>query len=783
MKTKYIIILTLFFSITISRIQAQINHQLSFDNNIKLDVFKLKGVSYYKIVQNGTFNTEDIGNPSIPVKYLKLLIPCNAINLNIEVKSHQSKKVKLKYKVAPCQNDFFNSISDSIVFINPNNKVYNTDCIYPEKLVKIVEESYFRGNRLLTLAVSSCQYYPLKNELQFFDSVSLNLNFDLDESNTIIEVPKNEKYRVILEKIVDNPSDIDKFSNIPKNSNKTRISQKNSNTVIFKSATVNSGIQVNCDYVIVTSQNLAPAFNEFIAWKRRKGVKINLVTIEEIDLAYSGDEISGIYDKAGKLRQFLFDAYNDGSGIDYALLAGDGSIVPLRYTTFGNSNINGLHFPTDFYYSEFNGDWNVDNNENYGDPNYDDVEYDQEIYVGRLLVSNSQEIKNWTRKVLNYELNPGNDNTSYLTKALFSQADNLQENDDARYCLNQMNWITDYTILEEEGGFDTNTIPNSPTGKEIIDEFNNHYGISSFMGHGSPQSVRVATGSNAPYYKLTSFDNISSSTTIIESGNGFDNMSNTFFPSINYSISCYTNSFDNDYSMGKVYTCVSNGGGPAYLGNTRLGIYGILETSRYFAGEFFNTISSGTSFNIGKVEGISKQSFNASLNNNYVKLSHNLTGCPETEIWTAIPSEFTSPTINKTGSTLFINTGESNSTICVMSAKDNGNSYYQTQPASGYNYINNVFFNVPNDYLVTITKHNFIPYTKNPDNIYFQNETLTDDAYIYAKDFHAGYNVTNAKPVGNFIINSGSSVVFNAEENVYLESGFEVELGAEFETK
>jgi len=309
------------------------------------------------------------------------------------------------------------------------------------------------------------------------------------------------------------------------------------------------------------------------------------------------------------------------------------------------------------------------------------------------------------------------------------------------------------------------------------------------MGHGGACNVAVATkGYNDDdpnsKYKLTSFDEGSGGCCwIAESGNGFDNMTNANYPSINYSISCETMPFDDfltpidDRNMGETYTCISKGGGPAYLGNTR---YGWIYYSYLLFGDFVDIIAAGTSFNIGIAEAISKVSFGSGYYDKYLKLTHNLIGCPETEIWTATPSKFTSASVFESGSNVTVSTGGvSASTICVMSALDNGSSYYQIRE----NVSSSIFTSVPKPYLVTITKHNYIPYLKKPDNIYIQNESIYSDKYIYGKYFYAGENITSIKPKGLAIIKNGSNVVFDATNDVILEGGFEVESGAEFEVK
>ena len=83
------------------------------------------------------------------------------------------------------------------------------------------------------------------------------------------------------------------------------------------------------EYVIITTDALKNHFNKFIEWKQRKGINIGVMTVGALLSHYSGDLISGIYDDAGKIRQYLKDAYEEGTV--WALLGGDYTIVPIRY--------------------------------------------------------------------------------------------------------------------------------------------------------------------------------------------------------------------------------------------------------------------------------------------------------------------------------------------------------------------------------------------------------------------------------------------------------------------
>lgn len=66
-------------------------------------------------------------------------------------------------------------------------------------------------------------------------------------------------------------------------------------------------------------------------------------------------------------------------------------------------------------------------------------------------------------------------------------------------------------------------------------------------------------------------------------------------------------------------------------------------------------------------------------------------------------------------------------------------------------------------------------------SLYLQNETITTTEVFQARDsIISGRAVTNAIPVGDFIVASGADVRFRASQMIQLEDGFKVAMGAEF---
>ncbi|NMC98381.1 MAG: hypothetical protein GYA62_01475, partial [Bacteroidales bacterium] len=648
---------------------------------------------------------------------------------------------------------------------------------YPYEIVRIVHQNYFRGHHVVTVAVFPFRYYPSKNRLEFITRLDITINYSPNNNDPKVQ-PKDDMTIQLLSSMVENKEDIKDFY-IENNKSGTK-----------------TNIVVDCEYLVITSQSLAPAFTRFMAWKKRKGVDIKLVTVEDIYANYTGDNISDINDNPGKIRQYLADVYNGNNGrLKYALLAGYYTVVPVRTGYNSDNTTNPMYIiPTDLYFADFDGDWEVDNDGRYGEPQ-DNVDFQPEIFIGRIGPQTTQEVENWTRKTLLYEQNPGNGDYSYLTRAFFTQADQMQDTDDANTVLDVCSWILSRVVFSEEGGPSTTYTPAHPTGQEAISEFNNHYGFCSFMGHGGADNVAIATKGyhneeQNSKYKLNSFDwHEGGCCYISENGNGFDNMTNYNYPTIMYSLSCETAQTDfyggQNRSMAEAYTVVVNGGGSHYLGNTRYGFhnFGQHGLSSNMFHDFVNAISNNSIYKLGEAEAFSKLNYIDDSNNSnsrYLQFSHNLFGCPETEIWTATPSLFSSASVSENGSDVTVNSGGvSGCTICVMSALDNGSSYYDVETnVSSY-----TFTSVPQPYLVTITKHDYIPYLKDPDNIYIQDETITNDRYIYGVNFFAGENVTNQLPQGPVVITNNSNVIFDYSNGVSLEGGFEVQSGSTFEVK
>src|SRR5690606_37972739 len=160
------------------------------------------------------------------------------------------------------------------------------------------------------------------------------------------------------------------------------------------------------DYVIITTSALSSYFNPIKNWLQRKGYNVSIVTTQYIDANYSKETVSTYIpnDLAAKIRNYLSIQRSNGTG--WALIGGgyEGGefgefIVPARCgCTQKDSSRSEYNAPSDLYYSDFTGNWALDNDTLYGENGDDAVDFGPEMWVGRLPCIYSTDIQNWTRK-------------------------------------------------------------------------------------------------------------------------------------------------------------------------------------------------------------------------------------------------------------------------------------------------------------------------------------------------------------------------------------------------
>jgi len=606
------------------------DHQLTYPVSFSPSDLSLeKENGFDRISLKGSANTLTAGSPLLPVKTICLLLPVNTEVVGVFVSAEQHVPLG-EYSVLPTQSDEKTDGSDIKEWTAPDPRIYDTDSPYPGKRAELLDEGYLGGNHLVTLAVYPLEYLPQSKRLYFYNQMEINV-----ELRDAVKLPNSARkqtrsendirtYEEILSQMVSNREDISNMTNM--------------NYRLASSADTSDSSQ-SPSYLIITAANLETAFSPLVDWKTKKGIKAGMVSMESILSNYTGR------DDAEKLRNFLIEAYQKGT--TWVLLGGDEHVVPIRYAYPTNTTT----IPSmtdqqicDLYFSDVDGDWDLDNDGVWGEPQQDQPDLFPDLFVGRVPCGDAAEAQAFVEKLLSYEKNPGNGSLDYLTSALWVCSDQMRDwnSGEGQHVLVSpfvpSGFSQDlYTLIESPTGGAEN--PSGPDGGSCIDRMDQGWGMIGVLAHGkanafvaksnlingSPKSW-VSTSSNKP------------------DGNGhLPDLGNNQKYGIMYSISCSQSAIDVDEypylgdepCVGEYYPLASQKGGVAFLGYSR---WGWVSVSYLLFEKFLEYLTNGNpEHHIGVAEALSRCEYPSYRDLNY---GHNLFGDPEMQVWTDLPLIF-----------------------------------------------------------------------------------------------------------------------------------------------
>jgi hypothetical protein len=604
----------------------QVTYTIGFSPN---DLSFVKDSGFDKISLKGSEDIRTAGSPLLPVKSICLLLPTNTEVANVFVSAEQYVPLG-EYSILPTQLDQKTDGSDNNAWTAPDPRIYDTDSPFPGKRVELVDEGYLGGNHLVTLAVYPLEYYPQSKRLFLYNQLEINVilrNTDKLPKSAQKQINSSkdiQTYEKILSQIVTNREDISNLAN---------------RNFRLASSGDSSDSSPSPAYLVVTASDMEVAFTPLVNWKTKKGIKAGMVSIESILSNYTGR------DDAEKLRNFLIEAYQKGT--TWVLLGGDEHVVPIRYAYPTNTTT----VPSmtdqqicDLYFSDVDGDWDVDNDGVWGEPQQDHPDLFPDLFVGRVPCGNAAEAQAFVEKLLSYEKNPGNGSPGYLTSALWLCSDqmrdwNLGEGQHAMvspFVPSGFSQDTN-TLIESPSGDASN--PTGPDGGTCINRMNQGWGIIGVLAHGKA-SAFVAKSNLINGSPKSWVSTISSKA----DGNGhLPDLGNDQKYGIMYSIACSQSAIDvdeypylgDDPCVGEYYPLASQKGGVAFLGYSR---WGWVSVSYMLFEKFLEYLTNGNpEHHIGIAEALSRCEYPSYRDLNY---GHNLFGDPEMNVWTDLPLIF-----------------------------------------------------------------------------------------------------------------------------------------------
>ena len=617
-----------------SAASEELNYTVKIDySTMRTDtITHSSGQQFCDVSVDGLQNVAELNDPLLPVKILIFEVPTYVNDFSVRLKSYSTLgNMSLPLAIAPkeeCPTGDYES--DNSAALNLGN---GYSAVQTAPAAQVVDEYFVDGTRhFVAIKVSPVLYTHSSKTLRLYNNLAVALTYNDCSVTDMAFTPIQSKGFQYAHKIDD-----------------TLIAAKS----LRVANRVQSNDQIKPDiseYVIITPDSLKNALDKLVAWKKQKGFNVKVAVVEDI-LAmpeYSVGSNDKCFDEAASVREWMKKYYSD-NGAFYCLIVGDfRTSAPIRkfykfnnltekYSTVTDPNHKGF-VPTDIYFSDLVTDWNfVLTKSGIYSTDLKNSCYSPTVPVGRLLCHTEIQIKNFTDKLILYELYPGKGNSSYLTKGV-----KVMHND-AIKCHSK-------TLFEDMSGFEiTDMISNGapdiselrPTGQEILSAMNKT-GIYTFSCHGNPDRLRTARiepDIDHPERALFALSEYrTNSWHYPEDRIGLDELKNFNSPSIAYSIACDIAPFDKfatmdslEYNIVSAFTVAGKFGGPAFVANTREGsFYGSSYIEKYFGELLMNWRSLGLIEN--KV-----RSTTYGLSDRFYRYEHNLIGDPDLKVWLYSP--------------------------------------------------------------------------------------------------------------------------------------------------
>jgi hypothetical protein len=384
---------------------------------------------FFKISIPGHNPTSEPGKPELPVLSRLISVPENC-TFNIKISDLTSEKIVpsiksfnglLYPKQAGATKDFQQQRSGFLLDKTEYSKrgIINSDTVKIEYIGKV------RNRQLASVLIYPVRYNPYTNDIEVIKSMKIEITFSQEKGSVISSKGSSLLFNQSIDKGVlnYNPSDvITGYSDQP------------------------------VKMVIITDPSFRKYLEPFYKWKTQKGFRLKIL--------YKGTGLAG--NTYAQLKDTLTKIYNSATVIDpapeYLLIIGDVNRIPRSE---GTNNIS------DMYYGEFDGN---------GD-------YIPDMYIGRLPVTDTTELKTVIGKIMQYEKFEFADTNKFYSRALVTAGN------DGGYA-NYMNGQVKYAVSNYLNS--TNKIsgyhfyyPQSYSADDSIKKLiNNGLSFINYTGHG-----------------------------------------------------------------------------------------------------------------------------------------------------------------------------------------------------------------------------------------------------------------------------------------------------------
>lgn len=344
------------------------------------------------------------GEPSLPYQVINALLPPQAdpSTVTISIDDDQFEALSGTWEVRPTPPAATWDGTDVLVSwpagvstaTGKNEAVYSTNASFPPTLTSNISNGNIQQWQLIDIPVVLFRYNPVTKKIYRLTNADVVINYETNTRKYVTPLPLDGASKLMGE---------DRVSRLAVNFNEM-VQEYRKHTLPGVST------RAKKSYVIITTSAIASGSTkiaEFITNKEQRGFEVHLVT----EAGWGG----GVGDTAAEnIRNWLIGNYQT-LNIEYVLLIGnpDPSTgdVPMkmlwprnnatRYSTYKES-------PSDYYYADLTGNWDLDGDGKYGEWGDDfgtgGVDRMYEVIVGRLpYYGNMSDLDSILSKIIAYK--------------------------------------------------------------------------------------------------------------------------------------------------------------------------------------------------------------------------------------------------------------------------------------------------------------------------------------------------------------------------------------------
>jgi hypothetical protein len=352
--------------------------------NLKAENFRIDNTkdNFQRIIVEGYYSYGVPGYPDLPCKIYRIAVPP-------EVDPHSIKVNYTTDSVEHLGNYNIREVPHMAAWVDgkmlkgDKADVYGKDQFFPQDCIEYLGFSQMRKWRIVTFKFTPFRYNPVTGELIFIPGAKVSVQYK-----------KTDRSQAINFELTD--------SNMDRRARKMLLNFKESQAWYKPEGIIPKPSAFN-DYVIITTNAIESASSQlasFVNFLTNRGFTPLVITEDEYG-GLTGQTPNGT---AEKIRKWLQNNYISLS-IDYVLLIGNpdpddpssgvDSVgdVPMKMCWPRNGATSHPTYdesPTDYFYADLTGNWDLDGDQYFGEYNGDagtgGIDFANEVYVGRIPV-------------------------------------------------------------------------------------------------------------------------------------------------------------------------------------------------------------------------------------------------------------------------------------------------------------------------------------------------------------------------------------------------------------